>query len=256
MHERSRDGAAGAERVAVVTGAARGIGEAIAKTLHDDGYAVVVCDVDASGAEAVARDLAGHAVAFDLVDLDAVAAAGARIVEVSGGVDVLVNNAGWDHIAPFAETDRGLWEKLIQINLLGPIALTHALLPSIRERQGRIVNVASDAGRTGSKGEVVYAGAKGGVLGFTRALARELAADRVTVNAVCPGPTDTPLNRAIAAENPKLMDALKRAIPLARAHDRIGRPEDVANAVAYLASERAEWVTGQTLSVNGGLLIA
>jgi 2-hydroxycyclohexanecarboxyl-CoA dehydrogenase len=245
-----------AKKTAVVTGAARGIGEAIARKLHDDGYSIVVCDIDGPGAEAVAAQVEGKAVAFDIGDLDAVAAAAEQIKEASGGVDVLVNNAGWDHIAPFASTDRALWEKIVQINLLGPIALTHGLLPSLRERRGRIVNISSDAGRTGSKGEVVYAGAKGGVLGFTRALARELAADSVTVNAVCPGPTDTPLNREVAAANPKLMDALKRAIPLARAHDRIGKPEDIANAVAYVASDGAEWVTGQTLSVNGGLLIA
>jgi len=212
--------------------------------------------MDGPGVEAVAADLGGRALRFDISDLDAVAVAGAQITGSGGGVDVLVNNAGWDHIAPFASTDRTLWEKVINVNLLGPIALTHALLPSIRERNGRIVNISSDAGRTGSKGEVVYAGAKGGILGFTRALARELAADKVTVNAVCPGPTDTPLNREVAAANPNLMAALKRSIPLARAHDRIGKPEDIANAVAFLASEEAEWVTGQTLSVNGGLLIA
>jgi len=244
------------KKTAVVTGAARGIGETIARTLQAEGYSIVVCDIDSAGAEAVAQDLQGDAVSFDIGDLDAVEASAAQIAVVSGGVDVLVNNAGWDHLAPFVSTDRSLWEKIIKINLLGPIALTHALLPSIRERRGRIVNISSDAGRTGSKGEVVYAGAKGGVLGFTRALARELAADGVTVNAVCPGPTDTPLNREVAVANPKLMDALKRAIPLARAHDRIGKPEDIAGAVAYLASDRAEWVTGQTLSINGGLLIA
>lgn len=243
-------------RTAVVTGAARGIGEAIARTLHAKGYEIVACDMDGPGVEAVAADLGGRALRFDISDLDAVAVAGAQITGSGGGVDVLVNNAGWDHIAPFASTDRTLWEKVINVNLLGPIALTHALLPSIRERNGRIVNISSDAGRTGSKGEVVYAGAKGGILGFTRALARELAADKVTVNAVCPGPTDTPLNREVAAANPNLMAALKRSIPLARAHDRIGKPEDIANAVAFLASEEAEWVTGQTLSVNGGLLIA
>lgn len=243
-------------KTAVVTGAARGIGETIARTLRAEGYTVVACDRDGDGAEAVARDVDGHAVRFDLSDLDEIEAGAARIAEVSGGVDLLVNNAGWDHIAPFTSTDRSLWQKIIDINLLGTIALTHALLPSIRERHGRIVNIASDAGRTGSKGEVVYAAAKGGVLGFTRALAREVAIDRVTVNAVCPGPTDTPLNREVAEANPKLMAALKRAIPLARGHDRIGKPEDIANAVAYLASDGAEWVTGQTLSVNGGLLIA
>lgn len=256
MTQSSPSEAPTASRTAVVTGAARGIGQAIARTLSAQGYTIVACDVNGPGVESLAADIGGHPVQFDLADLDSVEAAGAQIAELNGGVDILVNNAGWDHIAPFAETDRALWEKLVQINLLGPIALTHALLPSIRARHGRIINISSDAGRTGSKGEVVYAGAKGGILGFTRALARELAADKVTVNAVCPGPTDTPLNREVAAANPKLMDALKRAIPLARGHDRIGKPEDIANAVAYLASDGAEWITGQTLSVNGGLLIA
>jgi 2-hydroxycyclohexanecarboxyl-CoA dehydrogenase len=244
------------DRVAVVTGAARGIGESIAQVLADRGWRVVTCDINAEGAAAAATATGGSAESFDLADLDAVAAGAQRIVARTGGVDALVNNAGWERIAPFADTDPTFWRRVIDINLLGPIALTHALLPSLRERAGRIVNISSDAGRTGSKGEVVYSGAKGGLLGFTRALAREVAIDRVTVNAVCPGPTNTPLNREAAAANPKLFDALKRAIPLARGHDRIGEPADIAHAVAYLLSPEAEWITGQTLSVNGGLLIA
>ena len=244
------------ERVAVVTGAARGIGESIARVLADRGWHVVACDVNAHGVDTVAKEIGGSAESFDLTDLDTVAEAARRIVERTGGVDALVNNAGWERIAPFTQTDQALWRKVIEVNLLGPIALTHALLPSLTERAGRIVNIGSDAGRTGSKGEVVYSAAKGGILGFTRALAREAAGDRVTVNAVCPGPTSTPLNREVAEQNPKLMAAIKRAIPLARAYDRIGEPEDVAHAVAYLLSPEARWVTGQTLSVNGGLLIA
>lgn len=244
------------ERVAVVTGAARGIGESIARVLAGHGWRVVVCDVNGEGAEAVANEIGGSAESFDLTDLGAVAEAAARIVERTGGVDALVNNAGWERIAPFADTDADLWRKVIEINLLGPIALTHALLPSLSERAGRIVNISSDAGRTGSKGEVPYSAAKGGILGFTRALAREAAAHKVTVNAVCPGPTNTPLNREVAESNPKLMAAIKRAIPLARAYDAIGEPDDIAHAVAYLLSPQARWVTGQTLSVNGGLLIA
>jgi len=244
------------ERVAVVTGAARGIGESIARVLAGHGWRIVVCDVNREGAEAVAAEIDGSAESFDLTDLGAVAEAAARIVERTGGVDALVNNAGWERIAPFADTDADLWRKVIEINLLGPIALTHALLPSLSERAGRIVNISSDAGRTGSKGEVPYSAAKGGILGFTRALAREAAAHKVTVNAVCPGPTNTPLNREVAESNPKLMAAIKRAIPLARAYDAIGEPDDIAHAVAYLLSPQARWVTGQTLSVNGGLLIA
>lgn len=244
------------DRVAVVTGAARGIGKAIAEVLSEHSWHVVACDVDQAGATAAAASIGGSSESFDLTDLDAVARAARRIVDRTGGVDALVNNAGWERIAPFAETDPALWRRVIDVNLLGPIALTHGLLPSLCARAGRIVNIGSDAGRTGSKGEVVYSGAKGGILGFTRALAREVAVDRVTVNAVCPGPTNTPLNREATAQNPKLMDAMKRAIPLARAHNRIGEPTDVAHAVAYLLSPEAEWITGQTLSVNGGLLIA
>lgn len=244
------------EQVAVVTGAARGIGESIARVLADGGWRVVVCDVNEAGAKEVAAELGGDAESFDLTDLDQAVAAAARIVDRTGGVDALVNNAGWERIAPFADTDAELWRRLLNVNLLGPIALTHALLPSLCHRAGRIVNIASDAGRTGSKGEVVYSAAKAGILGFTRALAREVAEHRVTVNAVCPGPTDTPLNREAAERNPKLMAAIKRAIPLARAYDAIGQPEDVAHAVSYLISPQARWVTGQTLSVNGGLLIA
>lgn len=244
------------DKTAVVTGAARGIGESIARTLAGDGFQVVVCDLDSAGAADLASELGGKSVSFDLADLDAVKGGADGILGAVEKVDVLVNNAGWDHIAPFADTTPDLWVKIIAINLMGPIALTHALLPSIRSSDhGRVINISSDAGRTGSKGEVVYAGAKGGLLGFTRALARELAADKATVNAVCPGPTDTPLNREVAAANPRLMDALTKAIPLARAHGRIGKPEDIAAAVSFLASGGAEWVTGQTLSVNGGLLI-
>lgn len=244
------------KQTAVVTGAARGIGESIARTMAGDGFHVVVCDLDAVGAATLAGELGGTSVSFDLADLDAVKAGADEILGLVENVDVLVNNAGWDHIAPFSETAADLWVKLIAINLLGPIALTHALMPAIRSGDhGRIVNISSDAGRTGSKGEVVYAGAKGGLLGFTRALARELASDKVTVNAICPGPTDTPLNREVAAANPRLMEALTKAIPLARAHGRIGKPEDIAAAVSFLASDGAEWITGQTLSVNGGLLI-
>ncbi len=164
---------------------------------------------------------------------------------------MIVNCAGWDETHRFTETDRPFWEKVLAINLLGVVAVTHAFLGAMIERGegGRIVNVASDAGRVGSSGEAVYAGAKGGVIAFTKSLARETAKHGITANAVCPGPTDTPLFRA---QPEKLQQALERAVPMGR----LGRPADVAAAIAFFASDGATFVTGQVLSVSGGLTMA
>jgi 2-hydroxycyclohexanecarboxyl-CoA dehydrogenase len=241
--------------IAIVTGAGRGIGQSIAETLAQRDWHVVVCDLDEAAAKEVAQRIGGSHAAFDVGDLEQVAEAAQAIVAEHGTVHALVNNAGWDDVMPFAATDGPFWDKVVRINLLGAIGLTHALLPTLAREAGRIVNISSDAARTGASGEVVYSAAKAGVLGFTKALAREVAADRVTVNAVCPGPTDTPLNRAVFADKPKMLEALKRAIPLGRAYDRIGDPRDVAAAVAFLVSDDARWITGQTLSVSGGLVI-
>jgi 2-hydroxycyclohexanecarboxyl-CoA dehydrogenase len=166
-------------------------------------------------------------------------------------VHILVNNAGWDHPMPFVESTEEFWDKILAINLKGPIICTKAVLsPMIAQAYGKIVNIASDAGRVGSTGEAVYSAAKGGIIAFTKTIAREVARHRVNVNCVCPGPSDTPLFRdEFAAASPRLAESLKRVIPWGR----LGMPEDVAPAVVFLASEGAGFITGQTLSVSGGL---
>jgi 2-hydroxycyclohexanecarboxyl-CoA dehydrogenase len=247
------------ERVALVTGGGGGIGGAIAAELAADGHAVAVADLRAAAAGEVADALVaggGRAapVEVDVTDGESVARAAAAAEERLGPVDVLVNAAGWDELRPFVETDADFWERVIAINFTGCLHTTRALLPGMIERGfGRIVNVASDAGRVGSSLESVYSGAKGGVIAFTKTIAREAARHGVTANAVCPGPTRTPMLEGMTAEGgEKLVDALVRAVPMRR----LGEPEDVAFAVAFLASDRAAYVTGQTLSVSGGLTMA
>ena len=167
-----------------------------------------------------------------------------------GPIDVLVNNAGWDVLEPFLDSRPETWDRVLAINLRGPIAVTRAVLESMVERgAGRIVSVASDAGRVGSSGEAVYSGAKAGIMGFSRTIAREVAARGINVNTVCPGPTNTPLLRSMAETNPKLIAALSRAVPFGRPAE----PAEIAAAVAFLASDDAAFITGQTLSVSGGL---
>ena len=247
------------ERVALVTGGGGGIGGAIAAELAAGGHAVAVADLRAAAAGEVADALVaggGRAapVEVDVTDGESVARAAAAAEERLGPVDVLVNAAGWDELRPFVETDADFWERVIAINFTGCLHTTRALLPGMIERGfGRIVNVASDAGRVGSSLESVYSGAKGGVIAFTKTIAREAARHGVTANAVCPGPTRTPMLEGMTAEGgEKLVDALVRAVPMRR----LGEPEDVAFAVAFLASDRAAYVTGQTLSVSGGLTMA
>ena len=175
----------------------------------------------------------------------------ARLAAELGEVDVLVNNAGWDRVMPFLDTDADFWQRNIGLNLLGPIAVTHAFVRGMAERgRGRIVNVASDAGRTGSMGETVYAAAKGGVIAFTKSLARELARHGVNVNCVCPGPTETAFLEVFKAEGgDRILEAMRRAIPF----KRFATTDEIAAAVAFLASDDAAYITGQTLSVSGGL---
>jgi 2-hydroxycyclohexanecarboxyl-CoA dehydrogenase len=246
-------------RVALVTGAARGIGEAISAALAAVGYAVAIADIDDAGAKSTAARLAEDTgsqtlgVCIDVADSASVHEAVQRIERELGPIEVLVNNAGVDVIQPFVDSTEETWQRLVQINLLGTVRCTRAVLDGMRERgRGRIISLGSDAGRVGSSGEAVYSATKGGVIAFTKALAREVARDSITVNCVCPGPTDTALLDQVAEASQKLYDGLARAIPLRR----IGQPTDIAPAVAFLASEGAGFITGQTLSVSGGLTMA
>jgi 2-hydroxycyclohexanecarboxyl-CoA dehydrogenase len=240
------------DKVAVVTGGASGIGRAIARALGADGARVAVLDLDADGAAAVAREISGaHAWAVDVTDTARVATVVAEVAARWDTVHVLVNCAGWDTPMPFVETTPEFWDKILAINLRGPIACTHAVLPRmIAQGYGKIVSIASDAGRVGSTGEAVYSAAKGGLIAFTKTIARETARHRINVNCVCPGPSDTPLfQKEFAGPSPKLAESLKRVIPWGR----LGLPEDIAPVVVFLASDDAGYITGQTLSVSGGL---
>lgn len=248
-------------RTALVTGAAGGIGAATAARLARDGWAVAVTDVDERRARDGATALEGEGaravgVALDVTDYGAAARAVAEVEDALGPIGALVNNAGWDRFEPFLENEPALWDRLIAVNLRGPIHLSHVVARRFAAggTGGRIVNVASDAGRVGSTGETVYAACKAGVIGLTKSLARELARYAVTVNAVCPGPTETALLDEVRETElgGKVMRAILRTVPLGR----FGTPEDVAHAVAYLVSDDAAFVTGQVLSVSGGLTMA
>jgi 2-hydroxycyclohexanecarboxyl-CoA dehydrogenase len=241
---------------ALVTGAARGIGAAIAARLAAVGFAVAVCDLDGEAAQKTAADLAERyggravAVAVDIADDASVAAAVHQVHAELGAVDVLVNNAAVDVIERFVDSAPATWDRIIAVNLRGTIAVTRAVLDRMIERgHGRIVHIASDAGRVGSSGEVVYSATKGGVIAFGKALAREVARHGVTVNTVCPGPTDTALLGQVAAYSEKMYEATVRAIPLRR----VAEPDEIAGVVAFLASPDAAYLTGQTVSVSGGL---
>lgn len=245
-----------ANKVAVVTGAGSGIGRATAHLLALRGHAVAVADLDPKTAGETAEAIGakgGEAAAFavDVADQSAVDELSARIGERFGAPTVVVNNAGWDIAEPFLDNEPSFWDRVVSINLLGPVRVTRALLdPMIAAGSGgRVVNVASDAGRVGSSGETVYAGAKGGVIAFTKSLAREMARHGITANCVSPGPTDTPLFRA---QPERIQQALERAIPLRR----LAQPEDIAEAIAFFASDQASYVTGQVLSVSGGLTMS
>ena len=247
------------ERGALVTGGAGGIGRAICLDLAADGRSVGVGDVredEAAETAAAIEGNGGRAVALelDVTDSGSVVEGVRRAEAALGPVEIVVNNAGWDELQPFLETGEAFWDRVIEINFKGCLRVTRAVLPGMVERGfGRVVNIGSDAGRVGSSHEAVYSGAKGGVIAFTKTVAREVARSGVTANAVCPGPTRTPMLEVMAQEGgEKLVESLTRAVPMRR----LGEPEDVAAAVTFLASERAGFITGQTLSVSGGLTMA
>ena len=248
-------------RAAIVTGGGRGIGRAIALALARDGRSVAVADLLGDEARVVAAEITkdgGSAVAVELDVTDPVSVKGGiEMAEGSlGPLEILVNNAGWDELRPFVDTDEQFWERVLDVNFKGALRMTHALLPGMLERRfGRIVSIGSDAGRVGSSLESVYSGAKGGVIAFTKTIAREAARAGVTANTVCPGPTDTPMLAGILAAHEdaeRVIGAMTRAVPMRR----LAKPEEVAAAVAFFASEQAGYITGQTLSVSGGLTMA
>lgn len=247
-----------AGRAALVTGGARGIGRAIALGLAQDGFAVVIADLNGGQAQETADEISaaggkGAAVEMDVANSASVTAGIAAAREAVGHVDTLVNCAGWDELTPFLKTSEDFWDKVIEINYKGPLRLTHALAPAMAEQGfGRIINIGSDAGRVGSSLEAVYAGAKGGVIAFSKTMARELARKGVTVNVVCPGPTDTPMLQEIVASAPDA-DKVIRAMTSGVALKRLGQPDEVAAAVRFFATRDSGFITGQTLSVSGGL---
>jgi 2-hydroxycyclohexanecarboxyl-CoA dehydrogenase len=245
-------------KVALVTGAAGGIGRAICARFIQEGIRVIAVDIDVDSLCRLTDEIgAGNdrlqPLLLDITDHEAVALAVAGIIDEFGRIDILVNNAGWDIAAPFVETTPELWDKVISINLKGPLNVHSSVLPHmIGAGQGKVVNIASDAGRVGSTGESVYSACKGSVIALTKSLARECARNNITLNVVCPGPTDTPLLRSFVGSGEyagKLHDALKRAIPM----HRLGQPDDVPGMIAFLASDDAAFITGQVISVSGGL---
>ena len=249
------------ERLALVTGGASGIGREICLGLARNGRKVAVADINLAGAQetqAMMTEAGATALAvqMDVSDSDAVHVGLLEVIDELGPVEVLVNCAGWDELMPFGNTDESFWDRVIEINYKGVLRTVHACLPSMVDAGwGRIVNIGSDAGRVGSSLEAVYSGAKGGVIAFTKTVAREVARSGVTANVVCPGPTDTPLLDGIVAasdDGDKIIGAMARAVPM----KRVGTPSEVASAVVYFCSEEASFVTGQTLSVSGGLTMS
>ncbi len=243
----------------LITGAGGGIGRALTQRFAQEGCRLGLIDLDRgaaekTAAEAAALGAAARAFALDIANYDAVKQVVAEFAAVSGGrIDVLVNNAGWDRFALFLETTPDFWDRVIAVNLRGPINLHHAVLPlMVQQRGGRVVTIASDAGRVGSSGEAVYSACKGGMIAFTKTMAREMARYDIKLNCIAPGPTDTALFHSFIGEGDagqKIHAALEKSIPLRR----IAKPQDIVGAVAFLASDEADYITGQVLSVSGGL---
>ena len=248
-------------RTAFVTGGGSGIGREISKALALEGQRVAVADINLAGAQETAAaivEAGGEAIAVevDVTSGDSVQDGIFATVDELGPVEILVNCAGWDELKPFLDTDEAFWDRVIEINFKGALRTVHACLPAMIEAGwGRIINISSDAARVGSSLEAVYSGAKGGLISFTKTMARETARKGVTVNVVCPGPTDTALLDGIVAasdDGEKVIGAMARAVPM----KRIGKPTEVAAGVVFFASEAAGFTTGQTLSVSGGLTMA
>ena len=242
-------------KIALVTGTGAGIGRAIAEKLASEGATVVVTDVNGEAATTAASEIGNNAVAYE-VDVTDHAGVGAVVAQVQsrfGRIDVLVNNAGWDKALPFVDSEPDLWDRVIGINYVGVLNTCKAVLPIMAAQgSGSVVNLSSDAGRVGSSGEAVYSGAKGAVIAFSKAVAREMARHQINVNVICPGPTDTALFASMGGDSDKLREGLIRAIPFRR----LGSPQDVANAVCFFASDEANFITGQTVSVSGGLTMS
>jgi 2-hydroxycyclohexanecarboxyl-CoA dehydrogenase len=249
-------------RVALVTGGAQGIGKGIVTSLGQAGFRVAIADLNLEVAEKTAQEIRNNggtaiAVQIDVTKTAAVKAAIASVEAQLGPIEVVVNNAGWDDFMPFVETTEDFWEKILDLNFKGVLRVIHAVVPGMIERgHGRIINIGSDAGRVGSSLEAVYSGAKGGIIAFTKTLAREVATKGITANVVCPGPTDTPALRKFADgagdDADKVIAGMTRAVPM----KRLGTPEDIGPAVVFFASDAAGFVTGQTLSVSGGLTMS
>lgn len=243
------------QKITIITGAGAGIGRAIALKAAAEGATVIVTDRDLESAQQAAGEIGDAASAYqvDVTDKESVDAMVAAVADKHGRIDVLINNAGWDEGMPFLETTPDFWQKVIAINFVGVLNTCHAVLPHMKEQGGgSVVNLGSDSGRVGSTGEAVYSGAKGGVIAFSKTIAREMARSQVNVNVVSPGPTDTAFFASMGGESPKLREALIKAIPFRR----LGAPDDLANAVVFLASDEASYITGQTLSVSGGLTMS
>lgn len=250
------------DRVALVTGGAQGIGGGISEALGAQGFRVAVADLNLDAAKETAQrivDAGGKAIAVlvDVTDTESVRNAVDTTTAELGDIGVVVNNAGWDDFMPFLKTTEDFWDRILDINFKGALRVCHTVVPGMVERGfGRVINIGSDAGRVGSSLEAVYSGAKGGIIAFTKTLAREVATKGVTVNTVCPGPTDTPALRKFADSSgedaDKVIGGMARSVPM----KRLGNPADVAAAVAFFASDSAEYITGQTLSVSGGLTMA
>jgi 2-hydroxycyclohexanecarboxyl-CoA dehydrogenase len=243
-------------KTAIVTGGGQGIGRAISLRLAKEGCKVAILDLNPDAASETASLAEGGEIrgyACDVGDYDAVQAAVAQVEADFGPIWLLVNNAGWDKPMPFLKTDQALWDKIIRINLYGPLNLHHAVCPRMVEAGGgRVVNIASDAARVGTSDEAVYSACKGGLISFTKSMARELARKGVLLNTVCPGPTNTPMMAQVLGTGDdaiKWKDAMVRGIPL----KRMGEPEDYAGIVAMLASDDGGFITGQTISVSGGM---